>query len=89
MITNADCTNLGRDVIWLIADTFDADISRVTPGTRPGEIDGWDSLGHSVLLGRLERKLGFRVNEEIAAPIENVGELIKRLSALRGVAANG
>ena len=70
----------------LIEDTFDAQPSSIERNTRCGDVPGWDSLGHSVLLARLDRRLGAPLSEADAAPAETVGELFERVSAVRAKA---
>jgi len=76
-------TEFEAGLMSLIADTFDVRADRITASTCPGDIDGWDSLGHSVLLTRLSRRFHIPINEELAAPILNVSELVGRLTALQ------
>jgi acyl carrier protein len=64
-------------VIALVADTFDVPLETVTTATQPGEVPGWDSLGHSVLLTRLARRFGLRMTEDLAAPVDTVAELVE------------
>ena len=45
----------------------------------PGEVGGWDSLGHSVLLTRLARRYRVVITEDLATPVGTIAELIDRL----------
>jgi len=74
---------LGRIVIGIIADTFNADPLAITRSTTAEDVDGWDSLGHSVLMTRLSRKLGLEIGEDIASGADTVGELIDMLEHLK------
>ena len=82
----------GRDpataVLAIIAETFGVEPTAITRATTADDIDGWDSLGHSVLLTRLARRLGLPIGEDIAGAIENVGQLIDRLADLERRIAN-
>jgi acyl carrier protein len=66
-------------IIALIADTFSADPKEIGRETVANDVDGWDSLGHSILLARLSQKLGIDIGEEIASGTENVGQLVDQL----------
>ena len=69
----------GRGVVAIIADTFAVDSHRIGRGTTADDVDGWDSLGYSVLLARLSKKLDIEIGERIASSARNVGELIDLL----------
>ena len=67
--------NLTDSVIALVADTFDVAASGLHAGTVPGEIAGWDSLGHSVLLTRIARRFRVVMTEDLAMPVGTIAEL--------------
>jgi acyl carrier protein len=69
-------------VCWLVASTFNVPLEEISTMTRPEEVDGWDSLGHSVLLTRIVRRLGVPLDEKLAAPIDTVGEMIGRVQVV-------
>jgi acyl carrier protein len=73
-------SHVAEVVITTIAETFSADPKSIERQTIADDIDGWDSLGHSVLLARLARRLAISIGEDDAAA-ESVGELIDRLTA--------
>ena len=66
-------------IIGLIAETFGADPRTIGRETVADDVDGWDSLGHSILLARLSQKLHVDIGEEIASAPRNVGELVDQL----------
>jgi acyl carrier protein len=51
--------------------------------TTADDVDGWDSLGHSVLIARLSKILGVEIGEDVAASAKTVGMLVDRLLELR------
>lgn len=63
-------------IISVIADTFSVDEDDITRNTIAADVDGWDSLSHTVLMIRLEKRLGIRINERIAFKANSVGMLI-------------
>lgn len=69
-------------VIAVIADTFDIDPASVLPSTVADDVDGWDSLGHSVLIVRLSRRLGIEIDDWTASELRSVGHMIDVLQPL-------
>jgi acyl carrier protein len=71
----------------IIAETFDVSESNITNETVRFDIDGWDSLSHTILMVRLQRHFGINIPEEVAGNVRNVGELTEAIRRLvRGVA---
>jgi acyl carrier protein len=71
----------------IIAETFDVSESDITNETVRFDIDGWDSLSHTILMVRLQRHFGINIPEEVAGNVRNVGELTEAIRRLvRGVA---
>lgn len=66
----------------LIADLFKCDISEVTDKTGPGDIPGWDSLGHVMLMTEIQRQFGTHVPVEDAIDVESVADLTRILERL-------
>jgi acyl carrier protein len=58
-------------------DAFQIDPDRITLDTTPGDVDGWDSMGHLTLVNNLEGEfhISFDVDELMA--MENVKEIVK------------
>ncbi len=71
---------LVETVARALADCFGHDAARVVASDGPDDVPGWDSLGHTVLLLRLERATGLRLDES-AAGARTVGDLAARLAA--------
>jgi acyl carrier protein len=71
-------------ILALVAETFDADPRTIGRDTTADDVDGWDSLGHAVLLARIGKKFGLEIGEEIAMEPRNVGELVDRLATASG-----
>ena len=59
-----------------ISDTFDVPMSDIKTDTVAEDVDGWDSLQHTILMVRLQNRLGHPVPEQVAAAANTVGELI-------------
>jgi acyl carrier protein len=88
-MTEQSNPDLQDAVVALIADTFDVSPRGINAATAPGEVAGWDSLGHSVLLTRLSRRFGLQITECLAAPVDSVGELVSIVRQAAGQPAHG
>lgn len=67
---------LARSVIAVIAETFGVPAHRIDRRTVAEDVDGWDSLAHTTLMIRLEKRLGIVIDERVATMAGTVGELI-------------
>jgi acyl carrier protein len=68
--------DIADSVCKLIAETFSCDQLLVTRSTEAEDIDGWDSLSHAVLLLKIERHFGIRLDYSQVLGADNVGALI-------------
>ena len=68
----------------LIAELFKCDSSEVTDETGPGDIPGWDSLGHVTLMTEIQRRFDSHVPIEEAIEVESVRDLARILERLQG-----
>ena len=64
----------------LIGETFDLPSTAITPETRCSDVPGWDSLGHSVLLSRLDKRLHLCLVEADAARADTVYEMFEKIA---------
>ncbi|BBK39789.1 hypothetical protein STAQ_48670 [Allostella sp. ATCC 35155] len=71
-------------VIDVIAETFGVSASEIARNTVAEDIDGWDSLAHTMLMIRLEKRLGVRVPERVATMARDVGALIDLMADIMG-----
>ncbi len=55
----------------------------VTPGTTSADIDGWDSLTHSVLIMRVEEEFGVELPFDRVFDLENLGALAELVRVTR------
>ncbi len=69
-----------------LAECFGADAGQVEAATAPDHVPGWDSLGHTVLLLRLEALAGVRFGEA-AAEARTAGDLAALIPDLEKAAA--
>ncbi len=70
---------LFNEVRRVIADTFNVPVDTITGDTVAEDVDGWDSLKHTILMVRLQNALKICIPEKIAAEAANVGDLADRL----------
>lgn len=73
---------LAQKVKAIVAETFNAAESDITDATVAADIDGWDSLSHTLLMVRLQKHLGVAITEEVAVSAATVGDLIEALRRL-------
>ena len=71
----------------LIADLFKCDIADLTDATGPGDVPGWDSLGHVTLMVEIQKQFGQHVPVEDAIEVESIRDLASILDRLEGSAA--
>lgn len=80
-----DATNSIRlQLINLMADLFSCEISDIEGSTGPGDVAGWDSLGHVSLMSEIENQFGIHVPVEDAlevTSVEDLAEILSRLSS--------
>ncbi len=72
-------TDVPAIVMAVVAETFPSGASTISRDTTAADVDGWDSLAHTVLMVRLEKRLGMPISDRIAAKADSVGELIDLL----------
>ena len=66
--------------------TFDVDPQSITLDTQPGDVDGWDSMGHVTLASGLEREFKVTFNVDELMEMENVREIVRIMESKLGVA---
>jgi acyl carrier protein len=71
----------------LIADLFKCSVSELTDDTGPGDIPGWDSLGHVMLMAAVHRQFHQHVPVEDAIEVTSIRDLAGILTRLQDAAA--
>lgn len=59
---------------------------KVTDATVASDVDGWDSLSHSILIMKIEEEFGTDLPMERIYEVNNVGELVDLIGAAAGSA---
>jgi acyl carrier protein len=67
----------------LIANLFRCDVSDLADSTGPGDIPGWDSLGHVTLMVEIQKQFGSHVPVEDAIEVESIADLAAILRRLQ------
>jgi acyl carrier protein len=72
----------------VVRDTFQVkpEVS-ITPSTTSADVDGWDSLSHSILIMRVEEEFGIELPFDRIFDLENVGALVELITTTRGLSA--
>lgn len=71
-------------LIKLMANLFRCDVAELTDDVGPGEIQGWDSLGHVALMAAIQEEFGTHVPVEDAIEVESISDLVTLLTTLLG-----
>ena len=71
----------------VIAELFKCDIAEVSDVTGPGDLPGWDSLGHVALMAALQDRFGSHIPVEDAIEVTSVADLVAILDRLERVAS--
>ena len=71
----------------LMATLFKCDAALLTDETGPGDIPGWDSLGHVILMTEIQKEFGTHVPVEDAIEVESIADLTAILQRLEAHAS--
>ena len=71
----------------LIAQLFRCDVSDLSDQTGPGDIPGWDSLGHVTLMAEIQKQFGRHIPVEDAIEVESIADLEAILVRVQGTPA--
>ena len=72
-------TNVLERVQKAFNSTFEVDPQVITLDTSPGDISGWDSMGHVTLASNLEQEFKINLDVDDLMGMENVREIIRIL----------
>ena len=79
--------SLNQRLKELIATLFKYPVEQLTDSIGPGDIPGWDSLGHVTLMTAIQDAFGSHVPVEDAIEVESIADLEVLLSRLQGLQA--
>ena len=69
----------------VIGDRLGADPARITRETRAEDVDGWDSVTHTLIVMEIERRLAIGMDMNAAFDVADVGGLVDLAAQARGV----
>jgi acyl carrier protein len=72
---------LFQKIARIIGERLMIDPSRITRETTAEDVDGWDSITHSLLMLEVEKQLGVTLPTEQMFDLENVGALVDLVAA--------
>lgn len=78
----SDTDALLARVQQIAADTFRCDREQIQTATTAADIDGWDSLSHTLFVIELERAFGVRFDLPRIACATSVGDLVGEIARL-------
>ncbi len=67
-----------------LGDLLGDDSIVLTPTTRRGDVDGWDSFTYISFIAAIEMEFGVKFGVADVESFEDVGAIVRRLQALRG-----
>ena len=70
----------------IIRETFQQDDVEIDRETTALDVDGWDSLSHTMLLLEVETHFKVRLPADRVYELANVGELVDLVAEVKGVA---
>ena len=70
----------------VMAEMFKCDEEQLADETGPGDIPGWDSLGHVALMAEVQKHFGTHVPVEDAIEVESIADLVTIIDRLKGAA---
>ena len=68
----------------LMADLFRCEPAEITDDVGPGDLPGWDSLGHVSLMSEIQREFDVHVPVEDALEVESFAGLVAIVERLLG-----
>jgi acyl carrier protein len=85
MLRSGEGCSLGSDAVMeRLGDVFEEVFGRrveLRPETTAGDVEGWDSVVHVMLILATEREFGIRFESAEIANAANVGEFVSLLEA--------
>ncbi|HEX6996400.1 MAG TPA: acyl carrier protein [Gammaproteobacteria bacterium] len=72
-------TDIDKQLKSLMANLFQCSESQLTDDTGPGDINGWDSLGHVALMSAIQQHFGTHIPVEDAIEVESIADIVALL----------
>ena len=74
-----------EQIAGIIRETFQQDDAEIDRETTALDVDGWDSLSHTMLLLEVETHFKARLPSERVYELANVGELVDLVAEVKGI----
>jgi acyl carrier protein len=65
-------------------EVFENDAIVLTPETTANDVEGWDSLSHSILISAVELKYNVKFSTREVLRLKNVGDLVNLIDSHSG-----
>ena len=77
-------SDTSQELKVLMANLVKCSVDELSDTTGPGDINGWDSLGHVALMAEIQSKFGTHIPVEDAIEVESVADIVAILDRLQG-----
>jgi acyl carrier protein len=71
----------------IVRDLVGDDSISLAPDTKPGDVDGWDSLANVSIIFSIEEEFGVQLGEQVMSGVATVGDLVGLVELARRDAA--
>lgn len=72
-------TDVSTKLKQLIAHLFKVSVDELSDEVGPGDVSGWDSLGHVTLMVEIQKQFGTHIPVEDAIEVESIADIVKLL----------
>ena len=69
-------------LIGLMANLFECQQDELSGDVGPGDVAGWDSLGHVSLMAEIQTQFGAHIPIEDAIEVESIDDIVDILTSL-------
>ncbi|BCS33183.1 hypothetical protein TBR22_A24100 [Luteitalea sp. TBR-22] len=72
-------TDVSTKLKQLIAHLFKVSVDELSDEVGPGDVSGWDSLGHVTLMVEIQKQFGTHIPVEDAIEVESIADIVRLL----------
>lgn len=80
-----DETKIWDDIVGLVRQTFLDENVQITTTTVAADVDGWDSISHTILILELEQHFGIAFPDDRIHTLADVGDLYALIRHMLGL----
>lgn len=81
-VEEASASDIRSRLYGVIANLFECGVDELSDETGPGDIAGWDSLGHVSLMAEIQDTFGKHIPVEDAIEVESIDDIVNLLANL-------